>query len=302
MQDITAADRADIVVGKPLGFAVYGADKTLLLASGHLVPNEFVRQGLLRSGKFRSANVDRCDTPTALVRALSPGWHKLMTDYSQLFRRARTGFRMIRADSKTEGTSYCLGASDNGALIMSAPVGSEGQSIDIVANETWTFRAFYAESALRFKARVAGVVCDPFPHLYLHPPEDVELHNVRKWPRATVCLPPSRVGDPPRLIVDLCVGGARVAVDSRGALTKGQNILLHSTFKMLGGEQSFSIDAEVLNAYGHSDAGNPDISFYGVRFLQPSQREMLVIHAFVQEQLYLELDRVRQVLITPTAH
>jgi hypothetical protein len=299
VQNMRAVDQAEIVVGKPLGFSIYGGDKTLLLAEGHLVPNEFVRQGLVRSGKYRSDDVLKSDSPTALVKAISPGWHFLISEYSQLFRRSRVGFRMTSENAQVEGTARCLGASDEGALLMTAPMTTDKRLIAVEPNQLWTVRVFYAQYALRFNSRVAAVVREPFPHFYLHSPEDVELHNVRKWPRATVCLPASRSGDPARLIVDLGVGGARVAIDAHSSLQQGQSILLNFLFRMLDGEQSMSIDAEVLNAYGRTDPAHPDIAFYGVRFLRTSQQETFLLHAYVQEQLHLELDRVRQVLIRP---
>src|SRR5262249_37712432 len=153
-----------------------------------------------------------------------------------------SGFRMTSQDGKREASSQVLGVSEDDELIMSAPMSAQGP-IEVSASETWTFRAIYGQSALRFAARVESVTHDPFPHFYLETPADVELHNLRQWPRATVCLPASRAGDPHRLIVDLSVGGARIGVDSRSGLEKGQSIMLHWIFPLLGNETSMSIDA-----------------------------------------------------------
>jgi hypothetical protein len=43
MRAITPEDRKSIVVGRPLPFSIYSAEKRLFLAARRAVPNEFVR-------------------------------------------------------------------------------------------------------------------------------------------------------------------------------------------------------------------------------------------------------------------
>jgi hypothetical protein len=65
VRPLTPDDHKLIVVGRPLAFSVYGSDRKLLLAAGHIVPNQFVRDGLARSGAFCAEDGVVADTTSA---------------------------------------------------------------------------------------------------------------------------------------------------------------------------------------------------------------------------------------------
>ncbi len=48
-------DASSIVVGSPLPFSVYSAERKLLLAKGRVVESERVRNLLIQSGRFQGA-------------------------------------------------------------------------------------------------------------------------------------------------------------------------------------------------------------------------------------------------------
>jgi hypothetical protein len=299
MREITTDERELIFVGRELPFSVYSSDRNLLLAKGQVIPNEFVRQGLLRSGRYRSEHLEPTrsgDTGSStLLRQLSIPYHKLFVDYSQVGKRTHGGFRLLTA-AGGEGITDVIGVSQQGALIMTAALTADGSEVPLAHGQELTLRVFYAEAVLRFKAVVVGLAREPFAHFYLDSPRELELNNVRKAPRAPVCIPASRSGEAQLLATDLSVGGARVAADAKVKLPKGRVVALQFKLAMLGEEVQESIEAEVLNVYGRSDANHPEIDFYGVRFRTSSPMQTLRLHAFVQEQLYRDLDRVRQVL------
>ena len=299
MRPMTAEDRNRIVVGRPVPVSIYSADETLLLAAGRAVPNEFVRDGLLRSGALCGDEdaAERID-PVAEVKQPYSAIAALQADYQHTHARAPVGFRMER-DGLTL-TARVIGVSDDGhGLIMSGPTVADASSVVVHEGETWTFRAFYAIAAVRFQGRIEKVTNAPFPYFYVAHIADVDRRNVREWPRTPTCLWATRGGEPPRVIVDLSVGGARIGVDERSHLQSGQVLLLSATLNLATGRKDLSLDAQVLNAYGRADEKHPQVQFFGVRFETTSDTDRVILHAYVQEHLCLELDRIWHVLTLP---
>jgi hypothetical protein len=300
MRAVNSEDQKNISVGRPVPFSIYTADKTLLLAAGRIVPNEFVRDGLLRSGKLRGSEEDGTAETVAAAPA-SPGRDAiaaLQADYQHTHARASVGFRMEREARAL--TSRVIGVSEDGhGLIMSWPTALDGAPVDLQERETWMFRAFYAVAAVRFHAVIEKVVATPFPYFYVSHITDVDRRNVRQWPRTPTCLWASRASDPPRVITDISVGGARIGADDRTHLQEGQILLLSTTVQLAVGRKDLSIDATVLNRYGRADSNHPQVEFYGVRFENAGDPQKLILHAFVQEHLCIGLDRVWHVLTLP---
>jgi c-di-GMP-binding flagellar brake protein YcgR len=298
MRAITPDDKNRIVVGRPLPVSIYSADRTLLLAAGRAVPNEFVRDGLLRSGAFCGYEDGAASVQTSTVHDdQNDAIAALQADYQHTHARAAVGFKMERDGHVS--TARVIGVTEDGhGLIMSWPKDASGSPIALHEEEIWTVRAFYAVAAVRFQGRIEQVMNEPFPCFYLSQITDIDRRNVRQWPRTPTCLWASRAGEPPRAIVDLSVGGARIAVDNRSHLQSGQALLLSTGLALATGRRELSLDASVLNAYGRADEKHGQVQFYGVRFNNVSDLDKVVLHAFVQEHLCLELDRIWHVLTT----
>lgn len=297
MRAFTVEDQKQIVVGRPVPFSIFSADQTLLLAAGRVVSNEFVREGLLRSGKFRGTEDETVEPAVAAVieRSGHDAIAALQADYQHTHVRAPVGFQMEREGRAM--TSRVIGVSEDGrGLIMSWPTTSDGSEIKLAEGEQWTFRAFYAVAAVRFHATVEKLVTSPFPYFYASQIKDIDRRAVRRWPRAPTCLWASRSTEPPRIIVDLSVGGARIGVDDRSHLEQGQSLLLTTGVQLAIGRKDLSLDATVLNRYGHADPKHPQVEFFGVRFETLGDAHTLALHAYVQEQITNQLDRVWQVL------
>jgi hypothetical protein len=179
---------------------------------------------------------------------------------------------------------------------MGWPTSSEGPAAVLHEGETWTFRALYAVAAIRFHGVIEKIVSSPFPYFSVSNISDIDRRDVRQWPRAPACLWASRAGEPPRIIVDLSVGGARIAVDDRTHLQQGQVLSLSTSVTLCLGRKDLSLDARILNNYGRSDSEHPGVTFHGVRFENLIESQQLAVHAFVQEQLCMALDRVWHVL------
>lgn len=302
MRPLTPDDRKAIVVGRPLPFSIFARDNKLLLAVGRIVPNEFVREGLIRSGIYSGDESGEFETAMGSASQLLSGpLADLQSDYRHTSARLQPGFRMEREGQAL--MTRVIGVSEDGTgLIMSGPVNMEGVPTDISAGATWTFRALYAVSAVRFQASVGQVATKPFRYFYVSQLTDIDTRNVRKWPRTLTALWASRTGEAPRIMTDLSVGGARVAAKDSAPLQQGQSVLLSPSLKLAVSTKELSVNAKVINVYGRADPKHPQITFYGVQFDKLVDWEQLTLHGYVQEHLCLELDRVWQVLAIPSQH
>ncbi len=183
-------------------------------------------------------------------------------------------------------------------LIVSAPKTPDGSLIAVYQGLTLRCSWLNASALFRFDATVAKVVFDPEPLLYLRLADLTYQRAVRTVPRALVNLP--AVVHTPQvesvLLVDISVTGARIAILKDTALATGQELELSVKPKL-------HLDLEVLltlkcTVMGNADPapGYPDIVFRGLRFNDVLERDLLVLHAYVQQNLVEEMDNLAHVL------
>jgi hypothetical protein len=157
---------------------------------------------------------------------------------------------------------------------------------------------FSGTAVLRFRGAILKVAFDPYPYLHILVPQVIERRLIRQLPRALVSLratlatPDAHVAT----VIDLSVGGARVAVTKPLTLEVGATIQLHTTVDVLGRQRDLDLRATVAMAYGTADTRHPEITFYGLSFEALPERDILMLHGYVQEQRANEYDGLSQVL------
>lgn len=185
-------------------------------------------------------------------------------------------------------------------LIVSAPTNDEGALIAVYQGLHLQCSWFNSRTLFRFGASVAKVVFEPEPLLYLHLSEHTQQRAVRTTPRAPVNLP--AVLRTPKLetvlLTDCSVTGARIAILKDTQLSAGHEVELSVKPKLL-------LDVDVLLTLkcivmGEPEAAPddfPDIVFRGLKFTDVSERDLLALHAYVQQSLVGETDMLAPVLL-----
>lgn len=181
-------------------------------------------------------------------------------------------------------------------LIVTAPTTPEGGLIAVHKGQTLVCRWVNASSAFKFDAHIIKILFEPIPLLYLEL-TGARRRAVRTLPRALVTLR-AIVRTPAvhnALITDLSVGGSRIAVDAGVALQKAQELELVAKPQMLGREFLVTLRCTVTGAI---DMGRraPAVRHFGLRFENPTDHDILVLHACVQQSLALELDALTHLL------
>jgi hypothetical protein len=293
-------EKDQIVVGESLPFSIYTMDKKLLLAAGRVVENERTLEMLCANGHFRSV----LDSDTAAPKEstkdtanTSDTLQSLRKDYDTSDAGHRLSIMLAQNETEEACPAQLLGTHEN-CVIVTAPVRRDGSVMSVTPGQTLLCRAFQVTSAFRFRATVLNVYSDPYPHLHLEIQKDIERRKVRGWSRANVFVH-AELHNPdvvPCVIADLSAGGARVAVDSRKTLERGQNADLILTLPVLHLNFDLKLNASVANPYGPSDARYPQISFYGLKFNAPGEREFLILQAFASSHLCVEFDSLGHLL------
>lgn len=143
---------------------------------------------------------------------------------------------------------------------------------------------------VNFAARVLSVVSEPFPHMYLSYPSNVEIRKVRSSERIKTRISANIDSDfnidavwpKEGVIEDLSKTGAKIR--SRDRLGEfGHELLLDFDLELSDMVRNVSLAAIVRNAHVESEVmGEPHFVF-GVQFLELSDEARLILNNFIYE-------------------
>ncbi|MGC3981580.1 MAG: PilZ domain-containing protein [Steroidobacteraceae bacterium] len=185
-------------------------------------------------------------------------------------------------------------------LIVSAPKNADGGLIAVYQGLTLHCQWFNASTLFRFDAAIHKVVFEPEPLLYLRLSDTTQRRSVRTVPRALVNLP--AVVRTPQvetvLLVDLSVTGARIAILKDTELAAGHELELSVKPKLqVDLDLLLTLKCTVMGAPEAAHPEYPGIVFRGLKFNDVSERDLLIMHAYVQQSLVDEMDNLAHVLL-----
>lgn len=257
-------------------------------------PKEFFRR--LAPGRQNCFMRDRAQTGAAQQRS---DLEHLALELSDISLRARSGLSIVPAGSSKSFPIHVMGVvNGHKQLIVTAPATPEGGLIAVYKGQTLNCHWVNAASTFKFATHIIKVVFEPIPLLYLEIDSAVQRHALRTLPRALVAL--RAIIKTPKvsnaLITDLSVGGSRIAVDEDVQLQKSQELELIAKPQMLDKEYLVTLSCSVTGELEVSRPKSHNVRYYGLRFDNPSEQEMLVVHAYVQQSLAVEADALTQLL------
>ena len=304
-------DKNAIVVGKPLPFSIYGADNMLLLAQGELVKSEAMRNALLRGGAYcnrkdsgglgggNSAASQREETAGEVATPLD----KFMREHAIALAKPRSNLRMSREDGSESYPTRIIGMHDRNSLILAAPLRPDRTFVPVFDRQTWFFRALYHTTAIRFQAVVLKAVFEPFPHLHIEVPRTIERKLVRGAPRVPVCWRVNLVepANTPAAIVDLSVGGARIAVNADVVFEQHQRVRFTANVAVHQRSIALDLSATVLPREA-SEEGIADVMFHRLQFEPLDDLALLALEAHVNSQLASDADSFWRLVALGSRH
>lgn len=183
-------------------------------------------------------------------------------------------------------------------MILGAPATADGSLIAVMKGQTLSCRWVNASSAFLFDALITKILFDPVPLLFTRLDDRVRRRSVRNLPRALANMPAAirLPGVATALVVDLSVGGARIAVLQEVKLEVGQELELSLKPKVLERDHLLKLRCQVMGGREKGPAAHPGVVFYGLKFVDVPEHDLLIIHSYVQASLVDETDQLANML------
>ncbi|MFO1399930.1 MAG: PilZ domain-containing protein [Steroidobacteraceae bacterium] len=221
-------------------------------------------------------------------------------DYGDLPARSRFELQVSPGDSERRFAVDLLGVSRTPRyLLISAPANPDKSLIAVTKGQAMTCRWANATTVFRFRAVIANLAFEPRPLVYLGQLHAARRRTLRTLPRALAAISASVRTPAPHaaLVTDLSVGGAQVGSSTDLNLHAGQAVELSFRPRVIGRDFVVTLACTVASVPGQADPRHPEIHFYGLNFLEPSEQDLLLLHACVQERLAQETDILTQMLL-----
>jgi c-di-GMP-binding flagellar brake protein YcgR len=294
--------KTEIEVGKPLPFAIYDADRNLLLNQGVIVASEHQLEVLLEKGLFREtrpirpaysqAAADEVKAGQGGGGAPKPQEESLSFEAIKLMPDDTLQMQPLMEGQTERFTVRVIGLMKPKSVLVTAPM-VDGKLIFIRDGQTYLIRAFSGLNVCAFKARVLKSQLQPFPYLHLSYPDSVQAMRIRKAMRAPAgIIAAVHESEEGRQIgagkmVDISVGGAKM-LSSAILGKKDQNLWLSFKVK-LGDMEEYVKTPAIIRSLGEEDdeQGKPMKSF-GMQFGELTQAQRLIIMNLVYQHLLKE--------------
>lgn len=294
--------KAEIEIGKPLGFAVYDVDHNLLLNRGVVVMSDNQVEVLLQKGLYRERVREKSGHVAARLEDDKPaeaggGYAKpqeenLSFDAIKLMPGDALQLQPLLEGQTERFTVHVIGVMKPRSVLVTMPV-VEGKLIFVRDGQTYLVRAFSGLNVCAFKARVLKSQLQPFPYLHLSYPDSVQAMRIRKAMRAPasiiVAVQQSEEGKQigAGKLVDISVGGARM-LSSMALGEKGDALWLSFKVK-LGDMEEYVKTPVVIRSQGEEDdEQGKRMKAFGIQFGELAQSQRLIIMNLVYQHLLKE--------------
>lgn len=296
--------KTEIEVGRPLPFAIYDADRNLLLNRGVEVASEHQLEVLLEKGLYRETRPQRPIQPVAQrpaqeirgeAEAGAPGKPQeeaVSLDVIKLMPDDTLQLQPLLEGQTERYTVRVIGLMKPKSILVTAPM-VDGKLIFIRDGQTFLIRAFSGLNVCAFKARVLKSQLQPFPYLHLSYPEAVQAMRIRKAMRAPasiiVAVHDSEEGRQTGAgkLADISVGGSKL-LSPQSLGEKGQTLWLSFKVRLGEMEEYVKTPAVIRHVGEDEDEQGKPMKCHGMQFGELSQAQRLIIMNLVYQHLLKE--------------
>lgn len=292
--------KAEIEVGKPLGFAVYDADRNLLMNRGVVVTSEHQVSVLLEKGLYRERIREKAGYVNARLDDNTPGAAAQVKPQEEIL--SFEALKLMPGDTlqlqpllegQTERfTVHVIGMLKPKSVLVTVPM-VDGKLIFIRDGQTYLIRAFSGLNVCAFKAKVLKSQLQPYPYLHITYPDSVQAMRIRKAMRAptSIIVAVHKSEDGKQMgagkLVDISVGGAKM-LSPMALGQKGDELWL--SFKVtLGDMEEYVKTPIILRSEGEEeDEQGKRMKSFGIQFGELGQSQRLIIMNLVYQHLLKE--------------
>lgn len=288
--------KADIVIGKPLPWAVYDANHVLLLNKGVIVSSEFQLQTLIEKGLYREGRPNLVAPSRAAVGQASE--HAEQEEGADIpFERVRLSpGDLVQLQPHEGGAEHynvrVIGMVKGKSILVTHPV-IDDKLIFVREGQGFLVRAFSGVYVCGFHTHVLKAPLTPYPYLHLSYPNNVYAVRLRKSMRAPVdiivAIYAQEGGEliASGRIVDLSVGGAKLHSPVHFG-DKGCRVFLSFKVKLDEIEEIVTTPAYVRSLTEETDDKGRRIIVAGLQFGELNTSQRLTIMGLVYQHLLKE--------------
>lgn len=298
-QSLVPVDRQEIEPGKPLPWAVYDAERNLLLGAGVVVGSESQLRVLIENGLFReSAKRAHTAVPPRPKgeKAVEPVGKTVTTeefpDVLKLMPGDSLQLQPLIEGQTDRYTVRVIGMMKARSVLVTAPT-VDGKLIFVREAQPFLIRAFSGQNVYAFKSKVLKAQHSPFAYLHLSYPESLQVMRIRKAMRA-----PARIiaaiydkeggrGLGAGRIVDISVGGARLHI-GRDVQVQGDDVFIAFKVVLEDIEEYISTRVTIRRLADEDDDEGRPVRVMGVEFDALPQQQRLALMNVVYQHLLKE--------------
>jgi len=178
-----------------------------------------------------------------------------------------------------------IGFMNKVAVVVSHPV-LHGEKIQIQEGEDFLVRGFSGRKMYQFKAKITGQNLQPFAHLFLSFPPEVDVINMRSALRIRPNLScfvesQSNLLKVPATIEDISTSGSRV--QAKVALGRiGESVVVNFRLPVDGEEHLFVLPATIRNLTEEKlGEANEKVFLHGLEFQIPAGKARMILQSFI---------------------
>ncbi|WP_370262560.1 PilZ domain-containing protein [Limnobacter sp.] len=289
-KELSPLPKGEVELGKPLPFAIYDQQGTLLLAAGQTIATSKQLDELSGKGLYHNP---RWATPAYGKQALGtvkPEAGGVKTSYvkAQVEDPSETGIN-LRMIAQTGGEAFqvkLVGTYGREAFVVTHPM-RDGKCVFVKEGQLWDFKSFFGLSMYKFTAMVDKVLLSPHPLLVMSwpQPQQFEARAVRTTRRVNCELPAvvrhPRLGEPCNgIIANMSTGGVEFKTPVNGPFEVGQ--VLSLSFQALLADRKFVLE---LQGKVVSLGVQAELRSLGISFVELDNTAFAAIHAYVYDRL-----------------
>lgn len=272
----------DFAVGQPLRWDIFDQQGKLVLAKGAIVPSETEKADLIKKRRLRELDM-RLDAPNEAA-AESRREVRILLDET----RIQPG-DLIQIQSSLDASRFTvrlIGYHKGKSVVVTNPV-QEGAAVYLKDGQAFIARIFSGKYVFAFPCTVLGSAIKPYPYLHFSYPADVVGVNIRKTARVRLRTIAAFETDDKRwgsgVVVDMSCGGAFFLSKSPD-ISQGTGLILK--FKLTIGSVEYVLELPGQICSVRASEEEPGLGMgYGVKFVDVSPEDNLVLSSFVFQQI-----------------
>lgn len=291
---IVRIEKGDLQIGKPVPWALYDENNTLLLTKGVILRSQKQLDQLVDKGLFRK----EAASDAAGDKAQGSDQKSQLPEDIRPLEQVKIGIgdtiqlQSINPDSK--GARYyvkLIGYVKSKSLLVTTPV-VNGSALLMREGQGFIVRLFSGKSVYAFTSHIIRPVNLPFPYLHLTYPQSVKGMVVRKGSRANVnlaCTVTNAEGITLNAVIANISTGGALLVCRDEICERNAEIVVKFTAAVDGIEQPLHIRSIVRSINTIDDIEGKEGQFgHGLQFVEIPQKEQVALSAFVYQRLFEE--------------